>query len=75
MLATLPLVVTTAHAEIAASTREWEVKPDFRKSEDARREISGAACVTGTSHCIAVNDKKNMLSSLTSMGIGFGQAM
>jgi len=57
-LATLPIMMTTAHAEITASTRDWEVKPDFGKSEDARREISGAACVQGTRHCIVVNDEK-----------------
>lgn len=47
-----------AQAEIAPSGRAWKVDPDFKKDDKARSSISGAACVTGTVHCIAVNDEK-----------------
>lgn len=54
----LLLTSSLAHAEITLSGREWKVDPAFQKDDKARSSISGAACVTGTVHCIAVNDEK-----------------
>lgn len=45
-------------AQVEASGRSWLVKPDFEKDSDARKNISGAACVFPAAHCLAVNDEK-----------------
>ena len=56
----LPIVVaaTSAQADIVRSPEAWTVAPNFEKNSDARKALSGAACVAGTNHCFAVNDEK-----------------
>lgn len=49
--------VTPAWADIALR-QTWTVSPPFGKNEEARRALSGAACVTGTTKCFVVNDEK-----------------
>jgi hypothetical protein len=46
---------------VAPEPQQWVVKPDFAKKPDARKQISGAACVPTTPalrSCLAVNDEK-----------------
>jgi len=52
------VAVSAALAEVTSSGHAWKVDPEFEKDKDARRAISGAACVSGTPHCLAVNDEK-----------------
>jgi hypothetical protein len=62
------LVLTLAIAGPAAgqsptttTTPVWTVKHPFEKSDDARRNLSGAACapmVAGKRRCLVVNDEK-----------------
>ncbi|MBY5735467.1 DUF3616 domain-containing protein [Rhizobium leguminosarum] len=51
-------VTGEAQGEIIRSPVIWSVSPPFEKNADARKALSGAACVTGTSRCFAVNDEK-----------------
>ena len=53
----LALGTTSSWAEITLQ-RAWTVSPPFAKSAEARRALSGAACVPGTSRCLVVNDEK-----------------
>jgi uncharacterized protein DUF3616 len=58
------LVATAAHAgeEAIAPVAAWPVKGDFEKGEEARTNLSGAACAKGTPpfrSCLIVNDQKN----------------
>jgi len=47
-----------ARGDIVRSPVAWSVLPPFEKNSDARKALSGAACVPGTGHCLAVNDEK-----------------
>jgi hypothetical protein len=47
-----------AEAGIVRAPGAWTAAPDFGKNEDAAAALSGAACVTGTNQCFAVNDEK-----------------
>lgn len=52
------LAAVEARSDIVRSPIDWTVSPDFGKSAEARTALSGAACVTGTRRCLAVNDEK-----------------
>ena len=64
--ASLTLMLATADrpsvAEmLAPAATEWKVEPEFKKSEEARTNLSGAACVPTEppfSSCLIVNDQK-----------------
>ena len=57
-LAVALLAPMAAHADMTPGRTSWLVSPAFGKGDDARKALSGAACVAGTHHCIAVNDEK-----------------
>lgn len=52
----LALLPGTNATEIRAGAN-WTSSP-FQKGDAARTSLSGAACVTATGHCLAVNDEK-----------------
>ncbi|NEK33000.1 DUF3616 domain-containing protein [Rhizobium leguminosarum] len=52
------LITGEAQGDIIRSPMDWSASPPFEKSADGRKALSGAACVTGTSRCFAVNDEK-----------------
>lgn len=58
VVALTALSTVAARADISRADEAWTVRPDFEKNADAREALSGAACVTGTNHCFAVNDEK-----------------
>jgi hypothetical protein len=58
LLLALFVATTAVRADIRPGSNEWDVKGDFKKDKDARKNISGAACVFPAGHCLAVNDEK-----------------
>ncbi|NEI93920.1 DUF3616 domain-containing protein [Rhizobium leguminosarum] len=54
----LMLSAMEARGDIVRSPIAWLVSPPFQKNSDARKALSGAACVPGTRRCLAVNDEK-----------------
>ena len=47
---------------LAPAATEWKVQPKFKKSDEARTNLSGAACVPTEppfTSCLIVNDQKN----------------
>src|ERR1041384_4572661 len=57
------LFAREAHAgDAIAPAAAWSVQGDFEKGEEARTNLSGAACTTRTPPfraCLIVNDQKN----------------
>lgn len=59
-LAVLTIIpANVVYGDVVRSEIPWTVTENFEKSKSAREALSGAACVTGTSQCLAVNDEKN----------------
>lgn len=56
-LIALFVAATAVRADIQPGS-QWEVKGEFKKDKDARKNLSGAACVFPVGHCLAVNDEK-----------------
>jgi len=59
LLALAPLQV---HGETLQPVAAWSVQGDFEKNDEARTNLSGAACTTHTPpfhSCLIVNDQKN----------------
>ncbi|MFG1246831.1 DUF3616 domain-containing protein [Xanthobacter flavus] len=69
-LALLLISTGIARAEIVRSPTTWRVDPaPFRTDKDANTSISGAACATGTSTCLVVNDETRFAQFFT-LGTG-----
>jgi hypothetical protein len=60
VLVLLTAAPVSAQVEIFPSDVEWAVAPPFSNDQNARSNISGAACVAIGAHgCLAVNDTSN----------------
>ncbi len=74
-IALLGLGLHAAHAEIIPASQPWTVAPPFaqgvnnKKPLTANEALSGAACVTGTPHCLTVNDEGRFAQFFT-LGTG-----
>ena len=69
-LALLLISTGIARAEIVRSPTNWRVEPaPFRTDKDANTSISGAACATGTTTCLVVNDETRFAQFFT-LGTG-----
>jgi hypothetical protein len=69
-LALLLISTGIARAEIVRSPTNWRVEPaPFRADKDANTNISGAACATGTTMCLVVNDETRFAQFFT-LGTG-----
>lgn len=65
-LALLLISTGIARAEIVRSPTTWRVDPaPFRTDKDANTNISGAACATGTTTCLVVNDETRFAQFFT----------
>lgn len=65
-LALLLISTGIARADIVRSPTHWRVDPaPFRTDKDANTNISGAACATGTTTCLVVNDETRFAQFFT----------